>query len=393
MRRFGGLFDRVVDFGNLIAAAGRAGRGKSGCAEIATFLRFVEWEALQLQRQLTAGTYQPAGYTTFFISDPKRRQITVAPFRDRVVHHALMGAMEPCLERMFIHDSYACRRGKGTLRAVERARRFSRRGGYFLKLDVRSFFHSIAHDVLLDLLARRFKDRRLLALLETIVRHPVPGCSPGRGMPIGNLTSQHLANYYLNALDQFVLERLRPRGYLRYMDDMIIFGEDKKLLWSLAGEVGGFLRDRLRLELKPSATLLAPVTQGVPFLGRRVYPGLVRIRRENLRRSLRRWRRRNHQYQWRELSCEELAQSERATFAHLAQADSLRLRQRIVVSCGSNGGRTPDAGANRVIRGGNWNNNAQNCRSANRNNNNPDNSNNNIGFRPVNSWRSREAGV
>lgn len=120
--------------------------------------------------------------------------------------------MEPYFERLFIHDSYACRRGKGTLRALTRARQMSRRHGGFLKLDVRSFFHSISHDILVARLADRFKDRRLLALVETIVRHPVPNCVDGCGMPIGNLTSQHLANFYLNAVDQYVVNLGRRRG-------------------------------------------------------------------------------------------------------------------------------------------------------------------------------------
>jgi len=392
VKRFGGLFDEVVAFENLTAAARRAARAKARSVEVAGYLCDLELEALALQRELLAGAYRPGAYRAFIITDPKERQITVAPFRDRVLHHAVCGVMEPYFERLFVHDSYACRRGKGTLRAVARAQQFCRRSDYFLKLDVRSFFHSVSHDVLLELLRRRFKDRRLLALLEVIIRHPVPNCQPGRGMPIGNLTSQHFANYYLNALDQYVVNTLRPDGYVRYMDDLVLFGGEKDLLWRWRGQVEAFLAERLQLALKHEATRLAPVTQGLPFLGRRVYPQLVRIRRENLRRSLRRWRRRRTACERGVLEPRALARSEGAIFAHLAQADSLRLRQGIVARLGDDVGQMPEPGANRVIRGGNWNNNAQNCRSANRNNNNPDNANNNIGFRPVNSWRGEEAG-
>ena len=292
MKRFGGLFDAVVSYGNLIAAARRAARAKARSVEVARFLCELEVEVLALQRELLAGVYRPGAYRTFTITDPKVRQITVAPFRDRVLHHAVCGIMEPFFERLFIHDSYACRRGKGTLRAVSRAQRFCRRSEYYLKLDVRSFFHSVSHDVLLGLLRRRFKDGRLSALVEVIVRHPVPNCLPGRGMPIGNLTSQHFANYYLDALDQFVVDTLQRDSYIRYMDDMVLFAGDKAALWRLRGEVDGFLAERLELGLKHEATRLAPVWQGLPFLGRRIYPGLVRIRRQNLRRSLQRWRRR-----------------------------------------------------------------------------------------------------
>ena len=393
MRRFGGLFEEVVSFSNLVAAARRAARGKSSSPEVSLFSRNLEPEIFQLQREVAGGGYRPGAYHTFVIGDPKVRQITVAPFRDRVLHHAVCSVMEPYLERLFIHDSYACRRGKGTSRALMRAQHLSRRNVFFLKLDVQSYFHSVSHDVLTVLLARRFKDRRLLALLETIVRHPVPNCADGRGLPIGNLTSQHLANYYLNALDQFVVNEVQPGGYLRYMDDMVLFADDKAELWGWHHLVGAFLGDQLRLELKNTATLLAPVLQGLPFLGRRIFPELVRIRRENLRRSLQRWRRRRLACSNGRMAPQELARSEGAIFAHLTQADSLRLRQHIVTAGGDDGGQTPGTGSNRVIRGGNLNNNAQNCRSANRNNNNPDNSNNNIGFRSVNSWQSLEVGV
>ncbi len=393
MKRFGGLFDQVVAFENLIAAARRAGRAKARSVEVAGYLCDLEVEALTLQRELLAGAYRPGAYRAFTITDPKERQITVAPFRDRVLHHAVCGVMEPYLERLFIHDSYACRRGKGTLRAVARAQQFCRRNEHFLKLDVRSFFHSVAHDVLLELLWRRFKDRPLLALLEVVIRHPVPNCLPGRGMPIGNLTSQHFANYYLNALDQYVVNTLHPDGYVRYMDDLVLFAGDKDLLWQQRGQIEAFMAERLQLQLKHEATRLAPVRQGLPFLGRRIYPRLVRIRRENLRRSLRRWRQRRRACARGALAPFALAQSEGAIFSHLAQADSLRLRQGIVAQLGGDCGQTPEPGANRVIRGGNWNNNAQNCRSANRNNNNPDNENNNNGFRPANSWRGVEVGA
>ena len=393
MKRIGGLFVHVVSFDNLIAAARRAARGKSASPEVAAFLYRLEPAVLQLERELTAGSYRPGPYRTFTIREPKLRQITVAPFRDRVVHHAVCGVLEPRFEHLFIHDSYACRRGKGTLRAVRRAQAMCRRHGLFLKLDVRSYFHSVDHDVLVRFLQRRIKDARLLALLESVVRHPVPNCPAGRGLPIGNLTSQHLANFYLNALDQHVLNEIGPGGYLRYMDDMVLFGDEKDRMWRWRDRIEDFLADVLRLHLKAAATLLAPTWQGLPFLGRRVYPRLVRVRRENLRRSLRLWKRRRWAAGRQRISSDDLARSAGALFSLLAQADSLRLRQDIVAARGGDQGRMPGTGSNRVKRGGNWNNNAQNCRSAQRNNNNPNNSNNNIGFRSVNSRHRREVGV
>jgi len=399
VRRFGGLFEGACGFLALVAAARRAARATTCGPEVSAFLRDLEIEVLELRRELVTDVYRPGPYHVFTIHDPKTRQITVAPFRDRVVHHALCAQLEPVFERLYIADSYACRRGKGTLRAIQRAQQHSRRNRYFLKLDVQTYFHSIDHNALMDLLRGKLKDGRMLAVLERIVRHPVPGCPAGKGLPIGNLTSQHLANFYLNPLDHQIRERLRPGGYVRYMDDMVLFGDNKQTLWSHADACREFLGAHLRLTLKPRATLLAPVDQGLPFLGRRVFPHLIRLRRENLRRSLDRLRRKHQRLLSGRLNADAWERSLASTFAHLAMADDhadTRALRRRVAQCfcqESNAsqagpalgtgfhGPGPEAGSNRVIRGGSWNNNAQNCRSANRNNNSPGNSNNNIGFR------------
>ncbi len=385
MRRFGNLFAGACEFRALTEAAGRAARGRCASQEVAAFLRDLEPEILGLQRELLAGTYRPGPYSAFVIHDPKTRQITKVPFRDRVVHHALCAQLEPVFERLYIAHSYACRRGKGTLRAIQRAQQLTRRRRYFLKLDVRSYFHSIDHDVLIELLRAKIKDRAMLALLEIVVRHPVPGCAAGKGLPIGNLTSQHLANYYLNPLDLLIEQDLRPGGYLRYMDDMVLFADDKARLRACEVGCAEYLHARLRLNLKEEATLLAPVRQGLPFLGRRIFPNLIRLRRQNLRRSLDRLRRKQRRFLSGRLDAQGWERSLASTFAHLGMSDghgdTLALRRKLARSYGPE----PETGSNRVIRGGSWNNNAQNCRSANRNNNNPDNRNNNIGFRLANS--------
>ena len=338
MRRIGGLFESACSFASLEAAAARAARGTTKTAEVAGFLLDLEPEILHLERELLGGTYSPGPYRTFTVRDPKPRQITVAPFRDRVVHHALCGAIEPVLEQHYIAHSYACRKGKGTLRAVRQAQRLTRRHAYFLKLDVRSYFHSIDHDVLCALLRRKFKDRRLRAALERIIRHPVPGCPRGKGLPIGNLTSQHLANFYLSSFDHFVLQDLRPGGYVRYMDDMVLFGACREHLWECHASSIGFLRTALRLELRSEATLLAPVRQGLPFLGRRIFRELVRLRRENLRRSVRRLRRKARRARAGRLDPRSWERSLGSVFAHLSQADShgdtLALRRRLVEALG-----------------------------------------------------------
>ena len=331
MKRHGGLFDRVVTFENLLLAARKAARGKREKPTVARFEFHLEQELFLLQEELATRDYRPGPFFTFEIRDPKRRSICAAPFRDRVVHHALCNILEPFFERRLIYDTYACRPNKGTHAAIDRAQRFARRYRCFLKCDVRKYFQSVDHGVLGALLARMFKDARLLDLLGRIIAHSPPGSAPGKGLPIGNLTSQHFANLYLGELDHQLKERMGVKGYLRYMDDLILFADDKAALHLWLAQIRDFLQDRLALELKERATLLAPVSEGLPFLGFRIYPGLIRLNRRGLRRFRRQLRARENAYRkgWIELA--DLAGSAASLFAHASHADTLTLRRRMVV--------------------------------------------------------------
>lgn len=274
----------VADFFALRSAARRAARGKRHLPEVAAFLCDLDREVLRLRRELLAGEYAPGPFRTFRIRDPKPRTISAAPFRDRVVHHALCAAIEPALERYAVADSYACRPGKGSHAAVARAHRFTRRFAYVLKLDVEHFFETVSHEVLLARLERRFCDPQLRQLLAVIVRAGAPGSPPGKGLPIGALTSQHFANFLLGALDHHVKQHLHVAGYVRYMDDLLLFGDARAALWAVRDAVAAFLAGELRLELKARATVLLPVSEGVPFLGLRLYPGVVRFGHSRARR-------------------------------------------------------------------------------------------------------------
>ena len=194
MKRYGHLFDSIVSFHNLWWAAHKAWRGKKSKTRIADFYFNLERELLVLQKELVSGQYQPRPYQIFTVTDPKRREIAAADFRDRVVHHAIVNVLDPFFERRLIHDTYACRVGKGTHAAVQKAQQFSNRWPFFLKCDIRKYFQSIDHAILNTLLERITKDKRVLDLLKCIVTHPVAGHLPGKGIPIGNLTSQHFAN-------------------------------------------------------------------------------------------------------------------------------------------------------------------------------------------------------
>jgi len=329
MKRQGGLFERIVGFDNLLAAERRAARGKRDRPSVARFEFHLEGELLALQEALSCGTYQPGGFFTFEVRDPKRREICAASFRDRVVHHAVCDVLEPHFERRAISDSYACRRGKGTHAAIARAQQLARRYPFFLKCDVRRFFASVDHRVLRSLLARLFKEPMLLALLDRIIDHGPPDAAPGKGLPIGNLTSQHFANLYLGELDHHLKDRLRVPGYLRYMDDLLLFADDKPTLHRWLAEIRAFLAARLQLGLKEEATGLAPVSEGIPFLGFRVYPELIRLNQRTRRRFRRQVRELERAYAAGLIDTDALCPRAASLFAHVAHADSYRLRRQV----------------------------------------------------------------
>jgi retron-type reverse transcriptase len=234
MKRYGNLYPAIIGFENLFAAAYRARRGKRYRPDVAAFHFHLETGILTLRDELVTQTYQPGAYRAFYIHDPKRRLISAAPYRDRVVHHALCRVIEPIFERGFIFDSYANRLGKGTHAALDRATQLARRYPYALKCDIEKYFPSIDHAILLERIERKIKCRRTLWLIERIVANSNPQEDvvryfPGddlftpaerrRGIPIGNLTSQFFANIYLDGFDHFVQERLGQPAYVRFADD------------------------------------------------------------------------------------------------------------------------------------------------------------------------------
>ncbi len=328
MKRCGNLFERVVDFNNLTLAAKKAFRGHRNTTEVARFYFHLETEIFRLQQELIAGVYNPRPLHSFEIFEPKRRLICAAHIRDRITHHAICNVMEPIFERTLIFDTYACRRGKGTHAAIERAQQFARRATCFAKCDIRKYFASIDRVILKRLLRRKIKDARLLQLLDSIIDQPVPESQAGRGMPIGNLTSQHFANFYLTELDHYIKERLRVKGYLRYMDDFLIFGWDKGELKKAISTIRIFLKERLSLELKEETLRLAPVRVGFEFLGFRVFPNLIRVDRKKWTRFKRKVRNLESAYLQSEMSESELAMRVSSRVAHLLHADTLAARRK-----------------------------------------------------------------
>ena len=283
MKRVGYLFKQTCEFSHLLQSAKKARQGCGWTEETIRFFFHLEPELLVLQREMLDGSYRPGAYRFFEVRDPKQRTIAVAPFRDRVVHHAMVAVMEPIFERSFIHDSYATRKGKGTHLAVTRAQHFCRRWPWYMRMDVEKFFDSVDHNIMLSLVEKKIKDRRFLDLLEHIVRNT---SLANIALPIGNLTSQFLANIYLNPFDHLIKEQWHVPGYLRYMDDWVIFAEEKSdLLW-MESRIEAFLSKQLRLRLKPTGTWINRTAHGLSFVGWRIFPHHIRQRPKTRKRSL-----------------------------------------------------------------------------------------------------------
>ena len=302
MKSAGGLFPGIVSPDSLRAAMIRAAQGKRARAPVARFLQDADRELATLREELIAGSYRPRPLVQFPICDPKPRLISCADFRDRVVHHAVCAQIVPPIERRMIDDNFACRVGKGSHRAVLRARQFTLRYRYWLRTDIRHYYDRIDHETLMGCLCDLFRESPLRRLLETLVRQPLAGCPPGVGLPIGSLTSQWFANLYLDEIDHWLKDALRMGGYIRYMDDLALWDDSKERLWALAGDLTERLRETRRVETKREATQVGPVAEGMPFLGYRVFPSMVRERATRVRRRHRLLRLREMQCRHGEIS-------------------------------------------------------------------------------------------
>lgn len=279
------LFERITAWDNLVAAYREARKGKRRSPEVAAFDADAFANLVNIHEHLLRGTWQPGQARRFWVRDPKWREITAPPFPDRIVHHAIVRVIEPLFERRFIHDSYACRRGKGTHAAVRRTQSFLRGAvrtwpqPYIVKVDVKSYFASIDHDVLMERISRVIRDQATLHLLRTIFAGY--GFDGGVGLPVGALTSQLAANIMLDAVDHAVKDDLGVRYYVRYMDDMVAVVEDKERAKALLTKIGGLLAS-MRLRVNPKSGI-HPVSRGVDFCGYRIRDTHIRPRKRCLR--------------------------------------------------------------------------------------------------------------
>ncbi len=345
-KTYKGLYPQVYSFENLYNSWRAARKGKRERVAVASFEFDLEGNLLTLERELREQTYRPGRYTNFYIYDPKQRLVSAAPFQDRVVHHALCNVLEPIWESRFIATNYACRVGKGTHKALDQAHRWVKQYGYAFHGDVVKYFPSIDLEILHGLLAKKIGDKQVMSLIACILQSGAgishtespQVCFAGddllallrpRGLPIGNLTSQLWANIYLHELDQYVKQKLGCAAYLRYMDDFVLFTDDKKELHAWREAIRDFLARSLRLVLHPKKSVVAPTKVGLEFCGFRLYSTHRRLRRSSIRRFVQRFRHQRAAYQASQLTLADWQISLQSWLAHANHGDTWRLRSRI----------------------------------------------------------------
>ncbi|MEH2181802.1 RNA-directed DNA polymerase [Nostoc sp.] len=346
MKRYGNLYSQIINFENILLASHQAQKGKRFRDNILEFNYHLETELIRLQQELTDKNYQPVTYRTFHLTNPKSRLISAAPYRDRVVHHALCNIIVPIFEKAFIHHSYANRLGFGTHLALRKFTHFARNSRYVLQCDIKKYFPSIDHITLKQLLRRKLKCPDTIKLIDTIIdnsneQETVIDYFPGddllapvtrrKGLPIGNLTSQFFANIYLNGFDHFVKEKLKISKYIRYVDDFALFSDEQELLADARLAIEEYLT-QLRLKIHQVKSQLFETKIGATFLGFRVFPDLIRVRNSNLHQARRRLKRLQTDYVQGKIKREKVDQSIQSWFAHLEHGDTWQLRQQIFTS-------------------------------------------------------------
>jgi RNA-directed DNA polymerase len=340
------LWKQVIAFDNLWLAYRKTARGKRGLPAAASFELELEVNLIHLHQDLIQGAYQPGPYISFYIHDPKHRLISAARFRDRVVHHALCNILEPIFERKFIFDTYANRKGKGTHAALQRCTKYLRRYGYVMALDVRQFFPSIDHQILLAILGRAIADEKVLDLCQRIIASgqgvlkdeydmvffsgdDLQAVLRGRGLPIGNLTSQFWGNAYLNGLDHFIKRDLKCSAYIRYVDDMLLFSDDRQDLNAWCRNIISFLAD-LRLTLHENSAQSRPCWTGVPFLGFQMFPDHRRLKRRKVVHARKKLKSLLWAYHGGQISLPRLQAGIKGWINHARYGDTWGLRQDVL---------------------------------------------------------------
>ena len=342
------VYSELCSYENLYEAYLQARKGKRFRDEILQFSFNVEEFLLELRDELINHTYAVGGYREFFIYEPKKRLIMALPFKDRVVQWAIYQLINPIFDKGYIFDSYGCRNNKGTLKAVQRLYYWLKLVGkkekkyYYLKLDMSKYFYRVDHKALIDLLRTKIADKELLWLLETIINYDGVAFGlklngnvddpadrlKGKGMPIGNLTSQMFANLYLNELDQYCKRQLGIKYYVRYMDDVIILSEDKKKLHEYKSLIEEFIGSKLNLNLN-NKTAIRPITLGVEFVGYKVFPTHLKVRKSTSLKMKRRLKYVKKQYERDNMTLDKVNATVQSYMGILKHCNSYSLQRAV----------------------------------------------------------------
>ena len=297
MKTYKNLYQKVCSFDNLISAFRKARKGKSKKDYVINFELKLQKNLKCLQKDLINKTYFPSNLKKFVIRDPKTRTIHSSIFRDRIVHHAIINILNPIYEKIFIYDSFASRKNKGSHKAINRFESFIKKvssngrliknsfnnnsiQGYVLKADFRHYFDSVNHKILINILRKKIDDENLISLIKIVLENFES--SKGVGMPLGNYTSQFFANIYLNELDYYVKHTLKSKYYIRYVDDFVILHKNKKRLKYFLEHINNFI-PCLKIKLHPDKSEIHPLRNGITFLGYRIFYHCRLLRQRNIR--------------------------------------------------------------------------------------------------------------
>ena len=340
MKLYRNLYESIISTRNLFEAWEIFKHNKRNRPDVEAFEKNIEREIFKLAHELRGRHYRHGPYRGFWIRDPKLRRIHKATVRDRVLHHAIFKILSPVFEPTFIPASFSCRVDKGTHKGVkylaQALRAVSKNEAnqcFVLKCDVRKFFDTIDHDILLDLLQKKIADTDTLNLLEEIIKSYTAGLSREnalrRGVPIGNLTSQLFANIYMNEFDQFVKHELRVKYYARYTDDFVIISEDHAYLEILIPNIAEFLHTRLALSLHPNKVSIRKYRRGVDFLGYVALPRHIMVRQNTERRIFRKLRERVKGFKAGIVTKTSLLSSLNSYLGVLSHADAHEVAQKL----------------------------------------------------------------
>jgi len=325
MKRQNYLFNQIVDYNNIRLAFLKAIRGNRSSLSAISYCSDIENNLSLLREKLITLNCDWGGYKSFLITDPKLRTISTAPFEQRIMHHAIINIIEKVIERPMIHHSYACRKGKGTHAAVLYAFNQCKTSPYFLKLDIRKYFDSIDHEILKKQLRKLIKDKRVIYLLDGIIDSYET--TKSKGVPIGNLTSQFFANMYLASMDHYILEKLNPSAYCRYMDDFVIWASTKKQLKEILEKISAYVINSLNLTIKPP--VFGSSVSGLPFLGFLVKDKGIFLLKKSKRRVTKRMCEITALLNHGHITEEKAAERARSVFVAIALAKTNRFRKKL----------------------------------------------------------------